>query len=569
MIFDLLGQISACRSARPPEPLPPRMSLKDLNDYAQRSEEGRYAVTRMTQEIALLMRGIRETDVVLLGVMRVEPRNVLADGLRRELVTRVKKLFAGLVFTPSPRTKQDLVEPVDALAKNANSLRRAFEHVQDYVGANALQLWHTELVRITRYLLHMEQQEFLRPRHGKHFAFKLSAYYDRDCPIEFPDSLQAAPTGGSSFISRTVQVLHGLTDPKVATGGFRGEWRSLHSGEIVLDSLSMETLYQALGPAGLQAVSQLLGLRTVKYMRKIISGTRKGITLEATEILRDMSIQAIREKVEFNHKLQAAAQSLTSVLGPLVDALSVVGQYQLLRQSIHHTLQLHARLEAPMAVEALGALDSASLMETADIVVSSSDLPQDVLEFCNMDESSLQEAATGFQNCLAHAVDLPGHSNPFRQIYTTMPDKTCPTYLNVLLALTLVYASSPSHRGNSRNLLHRSSLKSATAVEDQGVELSPVHSAGIATLLQHLPQEQLNGMLELLGCHIAGICSASSPTKESLQQGVQMLAPTKESLQQGAHILAAMMEVLELLALPREHLAEFVPQGLLDLWCMD
>ncbi|CAJ1333158.1 unnamed protein product, partial [Effrenium voratum] len=101
LVFRLLGQLSELSAPG----LGSRVSFAELQTYAQRTEKPRQERAQITQRIALLMRGIRETDVAVLGVIRVEPREVLLDGLRRELATRIEQLLARLQF-PSTSGRQ-------------------------------------------------------------------------------------------------------------------------------------------------------------------------------------------------------------------------------------------------------------------------------------------------------------------------------------------------------------------------------------------------------------------------------------------------------------------------------
>ena len=97
--------------------------------------------------------------------------------------------------------------------EQAFKLRRSFEHVQDYLGVSAQQLWRQEFGRVVRYLLHMEQHLLLRRRPPPPES---SPHHDPSVPIKFPDK-QSSPQGGS-FITRTLSMLLELTDPKMTTG---------------------------------------------------------------------------------------------------------------------------------------------------------------------------------------------------------------------------------------------------------------------------------------------------------------------------------------------------------------
>ena len=54
----------------------------------------------LTKRIALLMRGIRETDVAVIGIQKIEPRMVLVEGLRHELARQIEGLLAKIASWP-------------------------------------------------------------------------------------------------------------------------------------------------------------------------------------------------------------------------------------------------------------------------------------------------------------------------------------------------------------------------------------------------------------------------------------------------------------------------------------
>ena len=254
LIFRLLGQLSTLESAQLPKSLPSRISLVELQSYAEKCEKASSEVGILTQRIALLMRGIRETDVALLGAVLVDPRAVLLDGLRREAARRIESLLASLCW-PSASSRQDAEAPLQQMAAQAFKLRRSFEHVQDYLGVSAQQLWRQEFGRVVRYLLHMEEHLLLRRRPAPPES---SPHHDASVPIKFPD-ISNGPLG-CSFISRTLSMLSELTDPKSTSGGFHHDWRKCDSSGVgTLDSLLLELLMEAMGPPGIAAISRMPG----------------------------------------------------------------------------------------------------------------------------------------------------------------------------------------------------------------------------------------------------------------------------------------------------------------------
>ena len=81
-------------------------------------------------------------EKTLLGVVRVDPRRVLHDGLRAELVRRLSETLDGRLVFPAPPRKARDARAADAaqfhaalaaLAADVAGFRRAVEYVQDYI----------------------------------------------------------------------------------------------------------------------------------------------------------------------------------------------------------------------------------------------------------------------------------------------------------------------------------------------------------------------------------------------------------------------------------------------------
>jgi len=510
---------------------------------------------------------------------------VLLEGLRRELACHIERLLAGLVFAPSSgggrggsggvMCRQDFMGPVLALARKVEAFRSGFEHVQDYLGVSALQLWHQEMGRVMGFLLHAEEHMLLRKRLP---PLAVMPHHDRNAPIAFPDS--GATGGNGSFISRTANALQMLTDTKSTLGGLCGEWQVASSGEAQLDGQALEVAYRALGQPGFATVCKYLGFLVCGWMRKLF----RFIAAKLSSELRGMLVKLVTEgngaggSADDARMLRSAAQRLFSTSGPVMDILAEIGRLQLLRRRLHGMLQLHAQLHVPVALEALRALDGAGLMEARELAENDDEALPSVRNYAGVDGPSLEDMMLRFHQRLASASEGVGLGNPLRQFYKTIPEGTSVEGLDALLACGIIVAAKSegkssassgkvSSSGTSRFGWHfRRSDRSGTAaaaegdhaeggssaIASRGEQLAAL-AAGLATLLQHLPKAQTEGLLTVLGIYLGGLCQEKAFGKEQLWSD-------------GAHLIDLLECLLELLGLPREHFAGFVPQGLLDLW---
>lgn len=97
-----------------------------MKDYAQLTE--RYKVAKLTHAISVFTDGMLMMKSTLVGVIKIDPKKLLEDGIRKELVSRVATAFHNdLVFKgPSNDLSQVLVQ----LSSKTDGFRRSFEYIQ-------------------------------------------------------------------------------------------------------------------------------------------------------------------------------------------------------------------------------------------------------------------------------------------------------------------------------------------------------------------------------------------------------------------------------------------------------
>lgn len=101
-----------------------------------------------------------------IGGAQVNPRDLLDEGLRKELVSHVSELLNNLLqfdFSPNSETVASMVKhhgttmrSLTSLAGRLEGFRAALQCVEDYVCMNGLKMWHEELPRVTNYNVEQE-----------------------------------------------------------------------------------------------------------------------------------------------------------------------------------------------------------------------------------------------------------------------------------------------------------------------------------------------------------------------------------------------------------------------------
>ena len=86
-VFGWLKEIINTRTGSNFQELPTRVVRTTLKDYAQ--AESRYKLARATNEISILTRSVLMMQATLVGCIEVQPRKILEDGIRYELVQQL------------------------------------------------------------------------------------------------------------------------------------------------------------------------------------------------------------------------------------------------------------------------------------------------------------------------------------------------------------------------------------------------------------------------------------------------------------------------------------------------
>lgn len=144
-IFKQLDGISNILSTEIAE-LETRISKDVLRDAAK--PEQRYQLAERTHKITMFTEGMLVLDKVLMGVIEIEPKEILIDGLRKELCKKMAKmLHEEFIFkeveqatTGIDHSKQGAmgefgVYEMKFLRLKANfvGLKRSIEYIQDFL----------------------------------------------------------------------------------------------------------------------------------------------------------------------------------------------------------------------------------------------------------------------------------------------------------------------------------------------------------------------------------------------------------------------------------------------------
>lgn len=166
----------------------------------------------------------------LYGVIKVDPKKLLEDGIRKELgmsalptpifpkfkaycLISVKMISStlhnGLIMNNGPKGKKvDLTQKLESLQKTMNGLKTSFQYIQDYVNIPGLRIWQEELSRIFNFYVEQESNAYSKQK----ILPWASVYQSKHIPIPFFVSDQQ---GGLTFMGKLMQELIQQTNPRM------------------------------------------------------------------------------------------------------------------------------------------------------------------------------------------------------------------------------------------------------------------------------------------------------------------------------------------------------------------
>jgi WASH complex subunit strumpellin len=268
-VFGVLNQIVSIQTHRM-KTLPIRPEAKDLKDFAQL--DLRFELAKLTHQVSIFTEGILVMEKTLLGVIQIEPRLLLEEGLRRELVRQVSHaMHFDLTF--KDMTRHEINTNMSKLAATLDGLKRSIEYLQDYIGIAGLKIFQQELARIVNYNTEQESNRFLK---RKTFD-NASRFQSKAIPIPRVINVTTGTSeiydesGAVNFMGRVMSSLLYLTDSTRTVYAPECSAWFLHSASDQKVITTTETcgirtfalLERSIGVIGMRGLDRLLAFRTV------------------------------------------------------------------------------------------------------------------------------------------------------------------------------------------------------------------------------------------------------------------------------------------------------------------
>uniref|UniRef100_A0A8C6KXU5 WASH complex subunit 5 n=1 Tax=Nothobranchius furzeri TaxID=105023 RepID=A0A8C6KXU5_NOTFU len=381
--------------------VPTRLDKDKLKDYSQLG--ARYEVAKLTHDISIFTEGILMMKTTLVGIIKVDPKQLLEDGIRKELVKRVAyALHKGLIFNPKAKPSE-LMPKLKEMAATMDGFYRSFEYIQDYVSIYGLKIWQEEVSRIINYNVEQECNSFLRT--------KIQDWQSVHQSTHIPIPKFASVDESATFIGRLCREILRITDPKVTCYMDQmNTWYDLKSHQEVTNNRVFSEIQNTLGTFGLNGLDRLLCFMIVKELQNFLTMLQKTILRDkaAVDVFKAMvaAVNPVQGIVANSTKVYTSAVAKSQkIWGSYLESIMKVGQMQILRQQIANELNFSCKFDSKHLGAALENLNKSLL---ADIEAHYQD---PTFPYPKEDNTLLYE--------ITAYLEAAGIHNPLNKIYIT------------------------------------------------------------------------------------------------------------------------------------------------------
>jgi WASH complex subunit strumpellin len=368
-VFGILVQISDIFERRL-QRLPLKVQGDKLGAYAQLGE--RYKLSMMAHEISIFADGVLSMDNSIIGGIEINPRKLLDEGLRKEMVQHVSELMNNLLqfdFAADSETVASMAKHQAAAMRSLASLSRrlegfqsALECIEDYVSIHGLKMWNEEFSRIINYNVEQEVNKYLL----KKVLDADSAFQSEVVPIPRFPRTQNEPNC-INFMGRMVSMLIKITDTQYTTFSIERSGWFMSDGMEVCGSKTISLLRQAVGISGLTGIDRLLCYRILHELHRFVKFYRTNVTKQG------VLLEQLRDELHPEWKTPSKAVSIYAsgtkksemLMLPMLTCFRRIGQAQILRRMIRFELGRCSRIDAKILLQSVFTLN-ASILSAED-----------------------------------------------------------------------------------------------------------------------------------------------------------------------------------------------------------
>ncbi|XP_058458718.1 WASH complex subunit 5 [Malaya genurostris] len=518
-MFSILAQIIELQT-NVIKQIPTRMEKEKLKEYAQLEE--RFVIAKLTYSVSTFTEGILAMKTTLVGVVELDPKQLLEDGIRKEFVKNVSDAFHKNLTFNAKAKESELDTKLASLHKIIDGYKRSFEYIQDYLDIHCLRIWNEEMQRIIAYNAQRECNPFNKSKIQEWD----SEYQSSTIPIPNYEPIDMASI---TFIGRLAREILRITDPKITTYvEICKTWYDQKTHKSILTNKFASRIIETLGPPGLIGIDKLYSFLIITEMENFLMTIHR--KLEQENVWYD-ALSNVETELHKSDYVENPVKTYTSLMSnftriwsQLQDWILRIGQKQILRTHVAFELNCSCKLKSTKLESSLRALNDAILL--------------DVKRHSLDDAKPLPSSDLVFE--LNKYLECAGLYDPHRKIYTT---RRCPQYLS-LLAFLFVIAHLPrfQYMKNVNSLIAKK--------KNDPIDGFPV-VVGLLAIFRQFQDGELNLFIQY-------IC-------QYVMSYVDVNLKSKQEICIDAIMAIRFLEIFTRIAdIPRKYLEQYIPDSVLN-----
>ena len=361
-VFELMNTIYSifCKDFKE---MPNKILRKNLKDYSQ--IEDRFQLAQAIHGISMITKGILMMEKTLMGVIEVDPKVILEEGIRTELL-KVLALAFHKHMDFGPGDKIDLKKKLNVLFTDLSALKKSFLYIQDYINLNGSKIWSEEMHRLINFYVELEANKFLSKKiknindKYENLKYQIPSYP----PLKnSPDCL--------TFLGRITRYILNLTDIKYVTFcPFNSTW--YEKEKLDKEVFGVKLLYKiksALGIEAFQGLGRMLGYLNFQNLVKLQPFFTGKLFTESTAALAAINKQFGSPFVctELNPNLEDdllnnMRKFNTKITDEIFDRILKIGQIEYMRKLHNYILTENSVIDCSILNTELKSLDIINLL---------------------------------------------------------------------------------------------------------------------------------------------------------------------------------------------------------------
>ena len=434
-VFELMNKIYTIFCNQFKE-MPNKILKKDLKEYSQIDE--RFQLAQACHGISMITKGILMMEKTLMGVIEVDPKVILEEGIRTELLKVLATAFHNHIDF-GPGDKIDLKKKLNVLLTDLTALKKSFVYIQDYINLNGSKIWSEEMHRLINFYVELEANKFL----SKKIKNTNDKYENLKYQIPSYPPLKNSPDC-YTFLGRITRYILNLTDPKYVTFcAFNSTW--YEKDKLDKEVFSIKLLYKiknALGIEGFQGLGRLLGYLNFQNLVKLqpfftgklfnensiaLGAINKqfGSPFVCTELNPNLENDLLNNIRKFNSK----------VTDEIMDRILKIGQIEYMRKIQNYILSENSVIDCSILNTEIKSMDIINLMAMKNemkINFQNDDANQNPLDANQVKNKGNPDLEAYYNNLLSFLEDFGFIDTE----HTFFQDLNSLQYLSVILAIT-------------------------------------------------------------------------------------------------------------------------------------